>query len=160
MSNYYKNDSGPHPYPWPYLNEICETQEELFMLIRDELPGVDEKWFIGAYMRSKARLLLDRGNPILANRSARELAYTFIHEECGGHYPRGDEWGGFLPGWTGHIYALYQWLYATPSAEVIEWFPLEAMEAFWRPYHTICYEAAVEKLHFAREERQKALNGG
>ena len=153
MSDYFKNDSRLHPYSWEYLDEICETQEELFMVIRDELQGGDEKWFIEAYMRSRVRLLLDRGNPILANRSARELIYTFIHEECGGVYERGDHWGGFLPGWCGYVYALYQWLYDKPSAELIELFPLEAMERFWVPYHTICYEAAVEKLY----EREGAI---
>ncbi|MCL1804567.1 MAG: hypothetical protein FWG28_00950 [Clostridiales bacterium] len=117
------------------------------MSIRDEMPGIDEKWFIDAYLRSKTRLLLDSGNPILANRSARELAYTFIHEETGGEYARGSQWGGFLPGWTGYMYALYQWLYATPSARVIELFPLGVMETLWVPYHTIAYEAAVEKMH-------------
>ena len=146
MSDYFKNDSRPHPYSWVYLDEICETQEELFMIIRDKLNGVDEKWFIETYMRSRVRLLLDRGNPILANRSAGELAETFIDEECSGDYKRGGHWGGFLPGWAGYVYALYQWLYSKPSAELIDILPLEAMERFWIPYHTICYEAAVEKL--------------
>ena len=147
MSDYFKNDSRAHPYSWEYLDEICETQEEIFMIIRDELHGVDEKWFIETYMRSRVRLLLDRGNPILANRSAKELIYTFIHEECGGGYERGSHWGGFLPGWAGYVYALYQWLYGKPSAELIDLIPLEAMERFWKPYHTICYEAAVEKIY-------------
>ena len=143
MSDYFRYDSSPHPYSWEYLDDICETQETMFMLIRDELQGVDEKWFIEAYMQSRVRLLLDSGNPILANRSASELIFTFIHEECEGRYERGDHWGGFLPGWTGYIYALYQWLYSKPSAELIVQFPLEVMERFWKPYHTICYEAAV-----------------
>ena len=147
MSDFFKHDSRPHPYSWEYLDEICETQETMFMLIREELQGVDEKWFIEAYMRSRVRLLLDRGNPILANRSARELIFTFVHEECGGRYTRGSHWGGFLPGWAGYIYALYQWLYDKPSAELITQFPPEAMERLWKPYHTICYEAAVEKIY-------------
>lgn len=147
MSDYFKNDGRQHPYDFVYLNDICQTQEQLFMQIREELPNVDEVWFVEEYMRSRTRHLLDEGNPIMANRYPNELIYTFIHNERGGDYKRGNEWGGFLPGWVGYIYSLYQWVYNVPSSDLISIFPLDMMERFWQPFHTICYEAAVEKLH-------------
>lgn len=147
MSDYFKNDGRPHPYNHVYLDDICETQEQVFMLMREELPGVDEKWFINEYMTSRTRRLLDDGNPIMANRYPRELIYTFIHNECSGEYKHGSEWGGFLPGWTGYMYSLYQWLYNIPSSALINLFPTDTMEKLWQPFHTICYEAAVEKMY-------------
>ena len=31
MSDYFRYDSGTHPYSWEYLDDICETQETMFM---------------------------------------------------------------------------------------------------------------------------------
>ena len=95
-------------YSEVYIYYIERNQGQLFMDIRDVLPGVDEKWFITSYMQSDIRDKLDRANPKYAAMPPGELIDKFISNECGGEYKRGDSWGGFIPEWTGRIFALYQ----------------------------------------------------
>ena len=130
-----------------YVEDIQVTQGRVFLNIRDELPGVDEKWFIKKYMKSDIRRLLDSANPKLAAKPSPELIDVFINRECGGEYERGEEWGGFLPQWVGEIYSLYQWTYNVPSAELIEILPLDVMERVYIPGHEMGYFAAVKKIH-------------
>ena len=117
-------------YSEVYVEDIQVTQGRVFLNIRDELPGVDEKWFIEQYMRSDIRRLLDSANPKLAAKPSPELIHAFINRECGGEYRRGEQWGGFLPQWVGEIYSLYQWKFNVPSAELIELLPTNDF-LFW-----------------------------
>jgi hypothetical protein len=137
--------NGPHPYYTVYMQDICNTQEQVFLQIRTVLPGADEKWFIKAYMDSDIRRLLDEGNPYYANMPPREIIWEF--ETMYGGYEKGEEWGGFLPGWVGYIYALYNWAYNIPSDQLVTMFPLEDMERYWVPFHQASHVVAVEKLH-------------
>ena len=139
-----------------YIAEIKHTQGKVFDKIRDELPGVDEKWFIEKYMRSNIRRLLDSANPKLAAKPAPELITAFINRECGGEYKRGEEWGGFLPQWVGEMYALYQWQYETPSAELIEILPLYDMERMYIPGHQMGWDAAVKKIYSVVQAKTKS----
>ena len=122
-------------------------QGEMFLNIRDKLPGVDEKWFIESYMKSRIRGLLDVGNPKYANMPSTELMLNFIEYEQGNEYKRGDEWGGFLPGWAGRVYALYQWMYDVPSRELIDWLTIFEMERIFPTLHQTGWDVAVEKIH-------------
>jgi len=139
-----------------YVSKIKRNQGMVFFYVRDELPGVDEKWFIEKYMRSNIRRLLDSANPKLAAKPAPELITAFINRECGGEYKRGEEWGGFLPQWVGEIYALYQWQYETPSAELIELLPLSDMERMYIPGHQMGWDAAVKKIYSVVQAKTKA----
>jgi len=130
-----------------YVDDIQITQGRVFLNIREELPGVDEKWFIEKYMKSDIRRLLDRANLKLAAKPSPELIHAFINRECGGDYKRGKEWGGFLPQWAGEIYSLYQWKYETPSADLIEMLPLSEIERLFVPLHQAGWDAAVKKIH-------------
>ena len=130
-----------------YAEDIQITQGRVFLNIREELPGVDEKWFIEKYMKSDIRRLLDSANPKLAAKPSPELIHAFINRECGGEYKRGDEWSGFLPQWAGEMYALYQWKYETPSAELVDILPLSEMERLFVPLHQAGWDAAVKKVH-------------
>ena len=141
-------------YSEVYVEDIQVTQGRLFLNIRDELPGVDEKWFIEKYMKSDMRRLLDSANPKLAAKPSPELILAFINRECGGEYKRGEQWGGFLPQWVGEIYSLYQWTYNVPSAKLIEILPLDVMERIYIPGHQMGWDAAVKKIH------DVVLNGG
>ena len=135
-------------YPNVYVEDIQITQGRVFLNIRDELPGADEKWFIEKYMRSNIRRLLDSANPKLAAKPSPELIHAFINRECGGEYQRGDEWWGFLPQWAGEIYSLYQWKFNVPSAKLIELLPLSDMERMYIPGHQMGWDAAVNKIHY------------
>ena len=130
-----------------YVGQIQRNQGKVFDYIRDELPEADEKWFIEKYMRSDIRRLLDGANPKLAAKPAPELIHAFINRECNGEYERGEQWGGFLPQWTGEIYSLYQWKYNVPSAELIDILPLSVMERIYIPGHQMGWDAAVKKIH-------------
>ena len=130
-----------------YMHKIKRNQGKLFFYASEELPELDEKWFIEKYMRSDIRRLLDSANPKLAAKPAPELLHAFINRECGGEYKRGGEWGGFLTQWVGEIYSLYQWKYNVPSAELIEILPLSDMERMYIPGHQMGWDAAVNKIH-------------
>jgi len=130
-----------------YIPYIERNQGDVFMRIRDQLPGVDEKWFISAYMKSAVRDKLDRANPKFAAMPPGELIDWFITEECNGEYQRGKEWGGFIPEWTGRMYALYQWQYNITSRQLIETLTLDDVERIFPALHQMGWDAAIEKIH-------------
>ena len=143
-------------YSHVYFEDIQVAQGRVFLNIREELPGVDEKWFIEKYMKSDIRRLLDSANPKLAAKPAPELIHAFIDRECGGEYRRGEQWGGFLPQWVGEIYSLYQWKYEIPSAKLIDLLPLSDMERMYIPGHQMGWDAAVNKIHEVLANRNKS----
>lgn len=130
-----------------YIASVMDAQSDLFLGIRDKLQGVDEKWFIERFMRSHVRAMLDIGNPKYVNAPPTELMLRFIEDECGNDYERGDTWGGFLPGWVGKAYALYQWKYNVSSKDLIERFPLHDMERAFPALHQMGWDAAVDRIH-------------
>ena len=134
-------------YSEVYLDDIVETQGDMFLIIRDEFPNIDEKWFIEKYMRGNIRKLLDHANPKFAAMPAPELALYFIEEECGNEYQKGDIWWGFLPQWVGMVYAFYQWKYGIPSSEIIKILPLSEMEKMFPTLHQTGLESAVDKIY-------------
>jgi len=136
-----------HAYSDVYAYYIERNQGQLFMDIRDALPGVDEKWFIAAYMKSAVRDKLDRANPKYAALPPGELIDKFIADECGGEYRRGKKWGGFIPEWAGRIYSLYQWQHNIPSARLIELLTLDDMERIYPALHQMGFDAALDKIH-------------
>lgn len=130
-----------------YIASVMRTQGNLFYIIRDKLPGVDEKKFIERYMRSSIRAMLDTGNPKYVNMPTRELLRRFVEDECEGYYDKGEEWGGFIPEWTGKVYALYQWKYNIKSRDLVELLPLSEIERVFPALHQLGWEAIVDKLH-------------
>ena len=130
-----------------YVAEISRTQGYVFNNIREALPGVDEKWFIEAYMRGHIRRMLDIASPRFAAMPSLELIDWFIENEQNGEYKKGGIWGGFLPLWVGQIYARYQWMYNTPSSDLIEIVPLPEMERIYPTLHQASYDVAVDKIH-------------
>ena len=129
-----------------YLVDIMETQGDMFMYIRELFPGIDEKWFIESYMKSKTRCALDSAAPKWAGMMSGELAKWFLWDECNNEYKRGDTWGGFLPQWVGMMYALYQWKYDIPSIQVLKELPLDLMEKAYGPFHQASEDTALIKL--------------
>ena len=140
-----------HPFDAElYYEDIIARQGRVFLWVRDELSGVDEKWFIENYMRSEMRRLLDNANPKFAAMSSPELIYWFVHFEQGGRfkeYKRGDTWGGFLPQWVGHMYAHYQWQYNVASDHLIDILPLSEMERIFPALHQTGWHVAAQKIH-------------
>ncbi|MCL1883849.1 MAG: hypothetical protein FWF81_08895 [Defluviitaleaceae bacterium] len=135
------------PYDEVYTFVIMRTQGRVFLDIREALQGVDEKWFIESYMKSKIRSLLDHANPKFAAMPSPELIDYFIKEENGGKYKTGEEWGGFLPQWTGMIYSFYQWTYNISSYKLVEMLPLAEMERIFPTLHQAGWDVAIKKIH-------------
>ena len=130
-----------------YLSDIVDNQGEAFLALRDELPSVDEKWFIEKYMQSHVRAMLDIGNIKFANMPSRELIKWFIEEECNNEYERGEQWGGFIPEWAGKIYAMYQWEHNVKSKDLIKILPLSKIEEVFPALHQASWSSAVDKIH-------------
>jgi hypothetical protein len=130
-----------------YIGDIMNEQGLVFHDIREALPGVDEKWFIVSYMKSNIRRLLDHANPKFANMPSPELIIYFIDRECDGKYEIGEQWGGFLPSWTGTMYAFYQWRFNVSSAKLVEMLPLSEMERIFPTLHQTDWEVAAQKIH-------------
>ncbi len=135
-----------HAYERVYLSDICELQARMFELIREYITGVDEKWYIRRFMKSRCRELLDIGNFVWANKTPDELIDAFLIE-IDNKIVKGDSWGGFLPYWVGLMYSFYQWKYNTPSKEIIELLPLEDMERYFAVMHELGDEDAIDRLH-------------
>jgi len=129
-----------------YVDCIMKTQGFLFLKVRDELPGVDEKWFIENYMKSDIRKLLDEANPKYSAMSSYDLIYYYNQFVLKGEYKKGGEWWGFLPQWAGMAYSLYQWKYNVPSAELIEIFTLSDMERVYPALHQMGWDAAIDRM--------------
>jgi hypothetical protein len=96
------------------------------------------------------RRLLDQANPKFAAMSSYGLINWFINFEQDGKfksYPLGERWGGFLPQWTGHMYAHYQWQFNIPSEKIIELLPLDVMERIFPVLHQASWTVAANKIH-------------
>lgn len=130
-----------------YLDDIMNTQGDVFNDIREALPGIDEKWFISEYMKGRVRRLLDHANPKFAAMPSPELIDYFIEEEQNGEYKRGEAWGGFLPMWAGMVYAMYQWKYNISSSDLIDKLTLTDIERIFPALHQMGWDAAIEKIH-------------
>jgi hypothetical protein len=135
------------PYSELYLADIIELQGGAFHYVREILPGVDEKWFVRAFMRSHARKMLDLGNFAYANMTNEEIVVRFVEGELGGEYRRGEQWGGFLPRWAGEAYALYQFVYPCWSRDLLEALTLEDMERIFPALHQMGQYASIKRIH-------------
>jgi hypothetical protein len=134
-------------YSEVYVPYIERNQGEVFTIIREQLPGVDEKWFAENYMCSNIRRLLDHANPKYAAMPPGELISRFIEDECNENYPKGEKWGGFIGEWAGRIYALYQWRYNIPSKELVSILSPDSIERVYPALHQMGWDSALEKIH-------------
>ena len=130
-----------------YVDEIMWNQGDAFLCIREQLPGVDEQWFIKAYLQSNMRRLLDHANPKYAAMPPLELVDYFIRWECGGEYQKGQPWWGFLPQWAGVVCSLYQWTYSIRSFDLINLVSFADFERIYPALHQMGWDGAVRKIH-------------
>jgi hypothetical protein len=134
-------------YSEVYIPYIERNQGQVFMDIREQLPGVDEKWFIRQYMKSRIRRLLDHANPKYSAMPPGEIISRFIEDECGNEYQKGDEWGGFICEWAGRMYSLYQWKYNVSSEKLADDLPIETIERIYPALHQMGWDSALEKIN-------------
>ena len=132
-------------YDEAYLQEIVETQGELFENVDEYVPGIDVKNFIETYMAGDTRSYIDQAKAYVCTMDARELWEYFRKEE---HFSpqKGNSIGGFIPNWIGQFYAYFQWYYDMSSRELIKLLPIDFMVAGYRGLHDLDLELAVKKV--------------
>lgn len=132
-------------YSEVYLQEIVETQGDLFESVSDYVPGIDVRNFIEVYMSGKTRSYIDQAKAYVCTMNAEQLWEYFRQGEF--FQPKkGNGIGGFIPNWIGQFYAYFQWYYNMPSKEVVSLLPVDFMIAGYRGLHDLDLELAVRKV--------------
>lgn len=132
-------------YEEAYLQEIVETQGELFENVGTYMPGIDVKDFIETYMTSQTREYVDQAKAYVCTMGAEEL-WEYLKKEDSFKPKKGNGIGGFIPNWIGQFYAYFQWYYNMPSREIIRFLPVDFMMAGYRGLHDLDLELAVKKV--------------
>lgn len=133
-------------YDKSYLDEVVETQGELFGKVEENIPEIDVADFITKYMTGKTREFIDNGQAYIMTMSPEELWDYFLEVD---HFvpKRKGGIGGFAPDWVGRFYAYYQWYYEISSKELVKQIPAEFILAGYRGLHDLDLELAVKKVH-------------
>ena len=132
-------------YSESYLEQIVETQGQLFDFVSYKFPECDTKDFINKYMQSYTRQRIDKADAYLANEDVEDLYAWFIKLDNYSLIP-GKAMTGFKPDWIGEFYAYFQWYYNMPSKDVIKKIPLDFLEKAYYGLHDLDLELAVEKV--------------
>lgn len=128
-----------------YLDEVVETQGELFDAVTSFHPGIDVAEFIDAYMRSKTRAAIDAGQAYVNTMSAYELWKFFLAHD--NYTPsQGEAIPGFIPDWIGQFYAYYQWYYGVSSSRIADAVPVNYLVKAYNGLHDLDLELAVKKV--------------
>lgn len=132
-------------YSESYLEQIVETQGQLFDFVSYKFPECNTKDFINKYMQSYTRQRIDKADAYLSNEDVEDLYVWFIKLDNYIFSP-GKAITGFKPDWIGKFYAYFQWYYNLPSKDVIEKVPLDFLEKAYYGLHDLDLELAVEKV--------------
>ena len=132
-------------YSEAYLQEIVETQGDLFENIDEYVPGIDVKDFIERYMSGYTRKCIDYAEAYVCTMCAEEL-WDYFQETDSFKPKRGESIGGFIPNWIGQFYAYFQWYYCVPSRELIKILPVDFMTVGYRGLHDLELGLAVKKV--------------
>lgn len=132
-------------YSESYLEQVVETQGQLFDFVSYKFPECDTKDFINKYMQSYTRQRIDKADAYLANEDVEDLYVWFIKLDNYSFSP-GKAMTGFKPDWIGEFYAYFQWYYNIPSKDVIKKVPLDFLEKAYYGLHDLDLELAVEKV--------------
>lgn len=132
-------------YNEAYLQEIVETQGDLFENINEYVPGIDVKDFIERYMAGQTRSYVDRAEAYVCTMDAEEL-WGYFQEADHFQPQKGNSIGGFIPNWIGQFYAYFQWYYHIPSKELVKLLPVDFMVLGYRGLHDLDLELAVKKV--------------
>lgn len=132
-------------YNGAYLDEIVETQGELFENVSEYAPGIDDKNFIEEYMAGKTREYIDRAEAYVCTMDAEDL-WEYFQKTDSFLQKKGSGIGGFIPNWIGQFYAYFQWYYNISSRELIKLLPLDFMIAGYQGLHDLDLELAVKKV--------------
>ena len=94
-------------YAEVYLDDVVESQGELFDLVAQEYPDKDAEGFIDTYMASKTRKSIDQAKAYVNTMDAKDL-WAYFTETENYRLKDGKALEGFMPSWIGEFYAYYQ----------------------------------------------------
>lgn len=132
-------------YSKSYLNQVVETQGELFDIFARRYPNCDTDDFIVSYMNGRTRAAIDCGQAYVCTMSAEGLLERFLSVD--GYCPReGEGMVGFMPDWIGRFYAYFQWAKERSSVETLRDVPLSYLKAAYPGLHDLELDLAVAKV--------------
>ncbi len=132
-------------YAKEYLKDVVENQGKLFDYIAQYYPNKDTKDFINAYMNSKTRNSMDKGQAYVVTMDKDALLNYFLQTDKY-ELKDGKALNGFVPDWIGEFYAYYQWYYNMSSAEVINKIPIDFLSKAYYGLHDLDLDLAVKKV--------------
>jgi hypothetical protein len=132
-------------YAKEYLKDVVENQGKLFDYIAQYYPNKDTKDFINAYMSSKTRNSMDKGQAYVVTMDKDALLNYFLQTDKY-ELKDGKALNGFVPDWIGEFYAYYQWYYNMSSAEVINKIPIDFLSKAYYGLHDLDLDLAVKKV--------------
>ncbi|SCZ76089.1 hypothetical protein [Pseudobutyrivibrio xylanivorans] len=132
-------------YAKEYLKDVVENQGKLFDYIAQYYPNKDTKDFINAYMNSKTRKSMDKGQAYVVTMDKDALLNYFLQTDKY-ELKDGKALNGFVPDWIGEFYAYYQWYYNMSSAEVINKIPIDFLTKAYYGLHDLDLDLAVKKV--------------
>ena len=134
-----------YAYPKDYLNDVVETQGNLFDFVAQTFPDKDTEEFITAYMKSKTRKSIDEAQAYVNTMDTMDLWAYFLETD---QYTlkNGNGLSGFMPDWIGEFYAYYQWYYNIPSSELVVKIPVDFLKKAYYGLHDLQLDLAVKKV--------------
>ena len=130
-------------FPKAYLEQVVETQGELFDAFAARYPRHSTEDFIVAYLNSRTRAEIDQGQAYVCTMEADDLLSRFLSE---GYSPSsGEAFRGFVPDWIGRFYALGQWMLNETSAGMAVRFPPSYLKNAYPGLHDLELDLAVRK---------------
>lgn len=135
-----------HAYSESYLEQVVETQGDLFDFVSHNYPNCDTRDFINFYMKSKTRSYIDDCQAYVNTMDREDLWEYFLNVD---RYSlkSGKTLTGFMADWIGEFYAYYQWYYNISSIELVEKIPLDFLIKAYPGLHDLDLELAVQKVN-------------
>lgn len=132
-------------YNKSYLDEVVETQGQLFDYVSINYKDKDTIDFINAYMNGKTREYIDNCQAYVNTKDAIELLEYFLQTD-NYKFKQGEALNGFIPNWIGQFYAYYQWYYDVSSKELIKNIPVDFLIKAYNGLHDLDLELAIKKV--------------
>lgn len=135
-----------------YLNSYLEDANELMRMVF-EVSAKNKTHnflhFVEGFMKSKYRVLMDKGSTRVINMTYDELL-SYLKQKCPEIFKKGNFSIDYLQaGWIGMMYNNLQFILKISSKELYELIPLDKMMKYFKTLHTISQEEALQKIVMA-----------
>lgn len=136
MGAYYQN----------YLAESTDLMRLLFETVAEK-KNIDFEFFVSNFMRSKYRQLMDIGSTRIINMTYDELL-SYLENDNRKMFKKASKISidVLQAGWIGTIYNIIQFQTKLSSKEIYNIINLDKMMSYFRTFHTIDENLAVERI--------------